>query len=588
MSVLLLIAVAFVAGVVTALSPCVLPALPVVVAGSAGGGARRVAGIAAGFVASFVLFTLTLTAALDMIGLSATALRNLAIAALIAFGLTLVVPALGARVSALLAPVARLGDRIPRGRTGLAGGLLVGVALGLVWTPCAGPVFAAIAAVAATGDAGGRAFVVLTAYAVGAVVPLCLVAAGGQRLLRRMRGRAGAAVRPALGVLMVAAGVMIALRCDTRLMTELVPDAPAYTDTLQALERSSGVTRELAGLSRPAATDIPPFLDTARGTSAAPGDDLGLPDGGPAPALAGITATFNTGGAPVSLAALRGRVVLIDFWTYSCINCLRTIPELEALYRRYRDAGLTVVGVHTPEFRFEADQGNVGRAVRRLGITYPVVLDPRFATWDAFGTRYWPTTYAIDRRGHVRDLHVGEGDEARTEAILRRLLAVPAASPPAPQAAEDAPGVHAALTPETYLGADRMRRLAAGQALVPDAPARYAAPPRLAPDHVAFDGGWLVGGEAAQAGGDAAVELSFHAKGVYMVLDGNGRRRVGRVLVDGRPPGAGAAGADVDRGGRLVVEGPRLYRLLQMPAARSGRIRVELPPGTRAYSFTFG
>ena len=290
---LLLIAVAFVAGAVTALSPCVLPALPVVLAGSAGGGARRVTGIAVGFVAAFVGFTLALTAALDAIGLSPTALRDLAIAALIVFGVTLLVPALAERFAAALAPVARLGERIPRGRAGLAGGLLVGIALGLVWTPCAGPVFAAIAAVAATGDAGFRAAVVLTAYAIGAVVPLCLVAVGGRRLLGGLRGRAAAAVRPTLGLLMVAAGVMIALGWDTRLTTALVRDAPAYTDTLQVLERSSPVQSELAGLSRPAANEIPPFLDSARGSAPGPGDDLGLPDAGPAPALRGISADLQ-------------------------------------------------------------------------------------------------------------------------------------------------------------------------------------------------------------------------------------------------------------------------------------------------------
>lgn len=585
---LALISVAFLAGVVTALSPCVLPALPVVIAGSAGGGARRVSGIAVGFVAAFVLFTLTLTAALDAIGLSATALRTLAVAALVAFGLTLVVPALGERVARALAPVARLGDRVPRGRAGFGGGILVGVALGLVWTPCAGPVFAAIAAVAATGDAGARAFAVLTAYAVGAVVPLCLVAAGGRRLLGRLRGRAGAAVRPALGLLMVAAGLAIAMGWDTRLSVALVRDVPAYTQTLQALERSSPITRELAGLSRPAATDIPRFLDTARGSAPAPGDDLGLPDGGPAPALAGIAGSINAGGRTPTLAGLRGRVVLVNFWTYSCINCLRTIPELESLYRRYRAAGLTVLGVHTPEFRFEADAGNVRRAVRDLGITYPVVLDPDFATWDAFGTRYWPTTYLIDRRGHVRDLHVGEGDEARTEAIVRRALAVPAATPAAPGAADPAPVAHGEQTPETYVGALRIRRLTGRQTLAANASARYAAPARLAPDRLAFDGGWLVGDEAAQAEDGAALELSFRAKDVHLVLGGNGRRRTGRVLLDGRPPARSRAGADVGPGGRLRVEGPRLYRLLRLPRTASGRLRVELPPGTRAYAFTFG
>ncbi len=350
----------------------------------------------------------------------------------------------------------------------------MGIALGLVWTPCAGPVFAAIAAVAATGDAGFRAFVVLTAYAVGAVVPLCLIAVGGRRLLGRLRGRSAAAVRPTLGLLMVAAGVMIALGWDTRLSAALVRDAPAYTDTLQVLERSSSVQSELAGLSRPAADGIPPFIDSARGTQPGPGDDLGLPDAGPAPALRGISATFNTDGAPVSLDALRGRVVLIDFWTYSCINCLRTIPELESLYQRYRDDGLTVVGVHTPEFRFEADAGNVGGAVKDLGITYPVVLDPQYATWDAFGNRYWPTTYLLDREGHVRDLHVGEGDEGRTESIIRRLLAVPAGAKEATGEAIAPPGIHSEITPETYVGALRLQRLAPGQSLSPNVGATYS------------------------------------------------------------------------------------------------------------------
>ena len=584
---LLLIAVAFLAGVVTALSPCVLPALPIVLAGSAGGGPRRVAGIAAGFVAAFVLFTLALTTALRSLGLSPDALRNLAIAALIAFGVTLVVPALGERLALALGPVARLGERIPRGRSGLAGGLLVGVALGLVWTPCAGPVFAAIAAVAATGDAGASAFIVLTAYAVGAVLPLCLVATGGQRLLGRLRGRGGAAVRPALGALMIGAGVVIALGVDTRLTTYVVRDLPAYTDTLQALERTSAVDRELSGLRPGAPTDIPPFLSAARG-SGADGADLGLPDAGPAPELRRISATFNAGDAALTLASLRGRVVLLDFWTYSCINCLRTIPHLEALYERYRADGLTVLGVHTPEFAFEADPGNVGDAVRDLGITYPVALDPDFATWDAFGNRYWPATYLIDRDGHVRDLHIGEGDEARTEALVRRALGVPAGSPRAGEDGAEAPPGGLDRTPETYVGAARIRSLVAGQRVRPMLPTRYTAPDALPADQIAFDGDWTIDDEYARAGANAAIELSFRAKGVYLVLDGDGGRRTGRVLIDGRAPTADEAGSDLGAGGALTVTTPRLYRLLQLPGARSGRIRIELAPGTRAFAFTFG
>ncbi|HET6689709.1 MAG TPA: cytochrome c biogenesis protein CcdA, partial [Miltoncostaeaceae bacterium] len=224
----LLLAAALVAGVASALSPCVLPALPVVVGGAAGGGGRRVAGIAAGFVAAFTLATLALATALRSTGLSPTALRNVAIGALVVFGATLVVPALGDRFAALLAPVGRLGERIPRTRSGLAGGLLVGVALGLVWTPCAGPVFAAVAAAAATGDAGPGAAAVLLAYAVGAVVPLCLVALGARRLLGRARGRGGGLVRPGLGAAMVAVGVVMALGLDARVTAALVRDVPVY------------------------------------------------------------------------------------------------------------------------------------------------------------------------------------------------------------------------------------------------------------------------------------------------------------------------------------------------------------------------
>jgi len=591
-----LLAVAFVAGVVTALSPCVLPAIPVVLAGAAGGGRRRVAGIAAGFAVTFTAATLAMAAALRALGLGTGALRWVGIGALAAFGLALLLPPLGGAAAAALGSVARLGERIPRDRSGLGGGLLVGAALALVWTPCAGPVMGAVAAVAATGEAGPAAVAVLGAYSAGAALPLVLVGLGGRRALAAVGPRARGLLRPALGALMAATALVVALGADARVTAALARDVPAYTEALQALERAPGIERELAGLRRGAASEIPPFLAAARGSR--PGgatDALGLPDAGPAPELAGVTAGFNTDGRPLRLAGLRGRVVLVDFWTYSCVNCLRTLPHLTALDRRYRADGLTVVGVHTPEFVFEADPGNVGRAVRELGIRYPVVLDPAYETWDAFGTRYWPTTYLIDRRGHVRDLHVGEGDEAGSEDLVRRALGVPDDAPRAEAARAEAPPPHdATITPETWLGADRIRRLAAPQALRPGEMARYRAPARLPADHVAFDGAWLVGPAGARAGRGAALELAFRARRVNLVLEG-GRGSAagagagaGRVTLDGRPPRAGERGRDVGRRGRLALAAPRMYRLVDLPRSRAGRLRVELPPGTRAYAFSFG
>ncbi len=589
---LLLVVVAFVAGAVTALSPCVLPALPVVMAGTATGGRRRLVGVAVGFVATFTVFTLSLAAALRAIGLGPTLLRNLAIALVVVFGLALVLPRLDARIAGWLAPVAGLGERWARrirrrdGESGL--GLALGAALGLVWTPCAGPVFAAIAAVAASGGVGLDAFIVLGAYSLGAVIPLLAIGYGGQRLLPRL-GSGGAMLRPALGALMVVAGVILFLGVDTRLTEVATRDIPGYTDTLQAIERTDVVAEELADLQ-----GVPPearaLVGAARGSEPTTDEDdaLRLPDAGPAPELRGISAWFNTpDGEALTLAELRGRVVLLDFWTYSCVNCLRTLPQLAELHRKYEPLGLTVVGVHTPEFAFEAEPGNVRRAIRSLDVPYPVALDPDFATWTAYGNRYWPAHYLIDKRGHVRDLYIGEGGYAQTEALVRHALGLPPVDIQA--GPSESQGGHSAdVTPESYLGHARLRRFGSFQQVRKDRPARYGAPQRLAPDGLALSGEWTIRLQEAVAGDDAAIEISFRSRDVFLVLDGDGETRDARVLLDGRPVPPGLAGADVGPDGRLKVDGPRLYALLQPPAYRTGRLRVELAPGTRAYAFTFG
>ena len=312
-----------------------------------------------------------------------------------------------------------------------------------------------------------------------------------------------------------------------------------------------------------------------------------LVDLGAAPEFVGNQRWFNTSeDRPLTLRSLRGRVVLVDFWTYSCINCIRTLPHLEALDRRYRTAGLTIVGVHSPEFPFEKDAGNVDDAINREGIRYPVALDNELATWNAYGNIAWPAEYFIDAKGRVRYRHYGEGGYATKERIVRTLLSE------AGRAVGDRPTVERGTTPsprlttaESYLGAERADRFVGGA--VTSGSKDYgvaAAPPS---DHLAYGGRWIVGAAAATAGRNARLRLNFNARDVYLVLGSPGRQRDITVHLDGHPIPASAAGSDIDDG-RLTVTSQRLYRLVHLP--RAGRHQLVLEPGqgVTAYAFTFG
>jgi cytochrome c biogenesis protein CcdA/thiol-disulfide isomerase/thioredoxin len=575
----LLVLFAFVAGAGTALSPCVLPVLPALLASAGSGGRRRPLGVIAGLTATFTIAIVALASVVDGIGLPGGTVRTVAVAVLLGFGVALLVPSLAARVEAPLSRLARFG---PRGRgEGFWSGLLVGAGLGFVYAPCAGPILAAVVSVSATQGASGELVAVALGYAAGSALVLLLVAYGGRRVLDRLRaaGR-GPVVQRVLGAVMVATAVAVATDLDVRFQTALADDFPeVVVNPTRALERSGAVEERLADLR-----GRPRFEETA----AKRPRTAGLPVLGSAPDFTGNDRWFNTrANAPLHLDGLRGRVVLIDFWTYTCINCIRTLPYLRAWDARYRDRGLTIVGVHTPEFVFEREAENVRKAIAANRIRYPVAQDNEFATWNAWGNRYWPAKYLIDARGRVRYAHFGEGAYVESEAAIRALLA---------EAGQDRLGETASarvetadpelVTPETYLGFERAEGFVPG----PPRPGYgiYEAPDDLRPVSFALSGGWYIGQESATAVRDARIEARVTARKVFLVLSSKGGQpRDVEVLLDGRPVRAGEAGEDV-RGGRVTVREERLYRLVSLARVEDRRLTLRVPAGVTGYAFTFG
>jgi len=557
---LLLVLISAIVGAGTALSPCALPVLPALLSATAAGGRRRPLGVVAGLSVTFLLTILAGGELLLHAGLGGSALRSLGIAVLLVAGVAALAPEAGRLLERPLARLSRYGPR--RLGDGFGGGLLVGGALGFVYAPCAGPVLAAVVAASA---ATGRTLAIAGAYVLGTAVVLLGIALGGRRVLEPVR-RAGGAVRVqrALGVVMVLTAGLFAAGLDMRFETAIA----RHTSSLEltgGLERSHAVQERLAAVAGPA-------------RFAPSGKRAGLPDAGPAPEFTGTQRWFDTpGGRPLSLRALRGRVVLVDFWTYTCINCLRTLPYLEAWDARYRAAGLTIVGVHAPEFGFEHDAGNVARAIRDNGIRYPVVQDNDLKTWDAWGNQYWPAEYLIDARGHVRHAHFGEGDYAGTEAAIRALLAERGAHVGAGRAhAHGVTPVSRRTTPETYVGA---RRADGFVGRPPTEGVGLYDPPQDVPlNDFALGGTWDVSQESAEAYRNATLTAEVQARFIYLVLSPRD---------DGRP-GAVTVSLDGGPGRRIAVDRQRLYTLAALPRDGRHRLHLAFADGTRAYAFTFG
>ncbi len=568
----------YLGGVLTILSPCILPVLPFVFARSDQPFMRSGLPLLGGMALAFAAIATIATVGGNWAIQANQAGRIAAMILLAVFGLTLLVPSLAER---LTRPLVALGSRLSSRAQQADGGsiwasALLGVATGLLWAPCAGPILGLILTGAAIQGASVNTSMLLLAYALGAATSLAAALLIGGRLFAGMKRSLGASewVRRALGVLVLAGVAAIALGLDTGLLTQL---STASTNKIeQSLLQTVGLERKTT-------------------STAVAGSDL--PVEGHLPELTGATLWLNS--PPLTREQLRGKVVLVDFWTYSCINCLRALPYVRAWAEKYKNHGLVVIGVHAPEFAFEKTEANVRRAVSDLGITYPVAQDNNLTIWQAFNNQYWPAHYFIDVEGRIRHHHFGEGEYERSEAVIQQLLReggrtnVPGGTvDPKAEGALAAGAPTAKTSHETYLGYGRGQNFASGTART-DESANYQTTAQLQPGQWGLDGQWTIGKEMSRLDAPGGkISFRFHARDVHLVLapskEGGGKPVRFKVTLDGRPPGDGH-GMDVAADGSGSVTEDRLYQLIRLKSPGDHTFTIEFAdPGVQAFAFTFG
>ena len=589
-----LLVLAYLGGVLTIVSPCILPVLPFVFARTGQPFIKNGLPLLAGMALTFAL-----VATLAAVGGGWVVQVNqygrwLALLFVALFGLTLLLPRLAER---LTRPLVSAGSRLSeaagqdnRPRPGAS--FLIGVATGLLWAPCAGPILGLILTGAALQGASIATTLLLLAYAAGAATSLAAALLLGGKVFALMKRSIGTGewIRRGLGAAMLAGVAAIALGLDTGLLARL------STASTGGIEQA--LVGQLSGKSPSGnatmMAQIPAVGAAMKVADKAPGT---LPIEGQLPPLNGAVQWLNS--PPLDAQALKGKVVLVDFWTYSCINCLRTLPYVKAWAEKYRDQGLVVIGVHAPEFAFERDVGNVTKAMKELGINYPVAIDNDYKIWRAFNNEYWPAHYFADAQGRIRYHHFGEGDYAESERVIQQLLREAGSKTVADglinadaNGVQQAPDMHQVLSPETYVGYQRAEHFVPETGLVPDKVATYIPPTNLNLNDWSLGGQWAVGAERATASAPASrIVYRFHARDLHLVLGpgADGKPVRFNVSIDGQAPGD-AHGVDVAPDGSGRVTEQRLYQLVrQTDAVKDRTFTIEfLDPGVSAYAFTFG
>ncbi len=589
---MLIYLLAFVGGILTIVSPCILPVLPFVFSRADQPFRRSGLPLLAGMAITFAALASVATVAGAWIVRANQIGRALALVVFLAMGLALILPAIAESLSR---PIVRLGERIQHKADktpSIAQSTLLGVATGLLWAPCAGPILGLILTGAAVQGASAQTAFALLAFALGAAFSMGIALLAGNKVFMLMKRSLGVEewVRRGLGAAVLLGVIVIAFGWDQGILRRI------------SLASTTGIEQNLVDRLHPAKNATPVSTDATQAQPsmtmmAAKNAQAPLPVEGTMPSLDGAVAWLNS--PPLSPRDLMGKVVLIDIWTYSCINCLRSIPYIEAWAGKYKGDGLVVIGVHTPEFAFEKDRANVAHAVGELKITYPVAIDSNYAIWKAFNNQYWPAHYFIDRQGKIRHHHFGEGEYDQSERIIRQLLkegntplAVTGLVEVDGQGAQAAADVDNVGSPETYIGYERRQNFMSPEALKKDSGTVYTSPGRLNVNEWALAGKWNVGDERAELiAAPGKIIFRFHARDLHLVLGpakGNKPVRF-RILLDVAPPDADH-GTDVDTQGNGTVKEYRLYQIIRQKGKIEDRtFQIEfLDPGVQAFAFTFG
>lgn len=574
----LLLTFAFISGLVTIFAPCIWPLLPIILSSSTTGGHKKPFGITLGIMLSFGLLTLSISYIVRIIPFDPEILRYVAVFVIALLGLILIIPKLS---QILEGSVSRLSSKFnfvgQTNHPGFWSGFITGLALGIVWTPCAGPILATIAALSATQSVNLNVILITLVYIIGVGIPLFIFAWMGKyiftksRVLSKYTGR----VQQIFGVVMIITAILIATNYDKVLQAKLLDFFPSYSNFIVNLENSNGVKEQLDLLKN--------------NKKSIEKDSSGLLNVNiKAPEIVGINNWLNTE-KELKIADLKGKVVLVDFWTYTCINCIRTLPHVTSWYEKYKDQGFVVLGIHTPEFEFEKDTKNVENAIKQYKINYPVGQDNDFATWNNYSNRYWPAKYLIDANGNIRKFHFGEGEYEEMEMAIQLLLKEAGQSVEVKVDNMEEKPSSLRVSPETYLGSKRMQYYYPSGSLGVGSK-DFTLSPVISQNSFSLGGFWEIEEENAVTIKDSVLTYNFSANKVFLVLrPGSSKASRVKVYLDGKLVNSANSGSDVING-ELTVDTDRLYNLIDLKGKTGSHIlKLEFEDnGIEVFAFTFG